>query len=139
MPWNQKKKEYSERYRKEGRRKKYDEKYNADYFQKHKEKSVKKSTKYADDRPLYRTWYSMKTRCLNEKHEAYPNYGGRGIKVCDRWMKFENFEEDINKLIGPRPEGMTLDRVNNDGDYAPGNVRWATRIEQRANRRKEVI
>lgn len=79
----------------------------------------------------YQSWLSMRHRCLNEKHDAYPRYGGRGIKVCERWDSFENFLADM----GERPDGTSIDRVNNDGDYEPGNCRWATTQEQFANRR----
>lgn len=74
----------------------------------------------------------MKTRCLNPRHVRWEDYGGRGIKVCERWKKFENFLADM----GVRPEGMTLDRYPDaDGNYEPGNCRWATGTEQRINRR----
>lgn len=82
--------------------------------------------------PLYPTWSQMKSRCYDPKATGYPNYGGRGIKVCSRWRKsFVAFAEDVS----PRPKGVTLDRINNDGNYEPGNVRWATRREQNLNSR----
>ena len=83
--------------------------------------------------PTYRSWMSMKTRCLNPTPKYFQRYGGRGITVCLRWMDFKNFLADM----GERPEGTTLDRYpNNNGNYEPGNCRWATKSEQNGNRRK---
>jgi hypothetical protein len=81
--------------------------------------------------PTYISWCSMKQRCLDPNRKDYHYYGGRGIKVCERWHKFENFLKDM----GERPEGKTLDRKNNDGNYIPDNCQWATSKEQCNNRR----
>lgn len=80
--------------------------------------------------PTYLSWKGMKARCNNPNNPKYHRYGGRGIRVCDSWRVFENFLEDM----GPRPTGMTLDRVNNEGNYEPGNCKWSTRSEQALNR-----
>jgi len=82
--------------------------------------------------PTYYTWRAIISRCTDPKARNYPYYGGRGITLCDRWRQsFKAFHEDV----GTRPDGMTLDRIDVNGNYEPGNVRWATKIEQEANKR----
>jgi len=83
----------------------------------------------------YRTWLHLKDRCLNKNDKRYKNYGGRGIKVCKRWRdSFENFYKDMGK----RPKGLTIDRVNNDGNYELSNCRWITKKEQSRNTTKNI-
>lgn len=81
--------------------------------------------------PTYVSWRAMRSRCRTLSNASYPSYGGRGIRVCKRWEVFENFLADM----GERPSlDHSIDRINPDGDYEPGNCRWLTRAEQNARR-----
>lgn len=82
--------------------------------------------------PTYKIWQGMLARCFNPRLKAFKYYGGRGITVCERWLKFENFLEDM----GERPGKLSIDRINNDGNYEKDNCRWATSIVQMSNRRR---
>lgn len=79
----------------------------------------------------YSSWYNMLNRCTNEDFPQYKDWGGRGITVCERWLEFPNFLTDM----GERPPGLTLDRIDNNGNYEPGNCRWTTPHEQQMNTR----
>lgn len=86
--------------------------------------------------PLYAAWVQMKQRCQNPRHGSFHRYGGRGIRVCVRWLHdFDAFQRHIGPCPGP---GYSIDRIDNDGDYEPGNVRWATRKQQQRNRGRDL-
>lgn len=85
--------------------------------------------------PEYRVWNAMTQRCMNPKTKPYKNYGGRGITVCERWLKFSNFYADM----GPKPKGMFIERINNNKGYCKDNCRWATKKEQCRNMRRNVF
>lgn len=80
----------------------------------------------------YYCWASMKSRCLNKNHVRYKNYGGRGISICKEWLLFENFLSDM----GEKPDGLSIDRINNNGNYKSSNCKWSTPKEQANNKRR---
>lgn len=89
--------------------------------------------------PAYASWWAMKDRCLNPRNKKFSDYGGRGIQVCERWTGPGGFERFIADM-GERPIGTTLDRFpNQNGNYEPGNCRWATVAEQNRNKRDNVV
>ena len=100
-----------------------------------KELLIKRQTTHGkSDTLTYRIWQDMKDRCINPKHHCYDNYGGRNIKVCDHWLSFENFLKDM----GEKPEGLTLDRTNNDIGYCKKNCNWVTIQDQSRNKRSTL-
>ncbi|WVQ00651.1 hypothetical protein [Synechococcus phage MC09] len=83
----------------------------------------------------YNSWAQMRSRCNNPNNPAYSNYGGRGVSVCEEWESFSQFLLDM----GARPVNTSLDRIDNSGNYEPGNCRWASKTEQQRNRRVCVV
>lgn len=84
----------------------------------------------------WKTWDAMKSRCGNPRNASYRSYGERGVTVCERWLRsFKAFLEDV----GRKPDGMTLDRIDSNGNYEPGNVRWATPKQQSRNKRNNFL
>ena len=84
---------------------------------------------------LHKVWLQMRDRCKNKANKSYKNYGGRGITICKRWDNFAKFYIDM----GECPKGLTLERIDNDGNYEPSNCKWSTRTEQNNNSRINVI
>lgn len=79
--------------------------------------------------PHYTRWYNMVARCTKPHHPMWPHYGGRGITVCDEWLNPHAFYAYLDEVLGPCPADHSLDRIDNDGGYEPGNVRWASRSQ----------
>lgn len=87
---------------------------------------------FKNPHPLYQVWQRMKARCLNPANKHFVNYGGRGIKICNDWINdFNQFVIDM----GERPQGYSIDRIDNNGDYTPNNCKWSSKKEQQRNRR----
>lgn len=105
-------------------------------YQKDMTSNARKKTGMSSKR-IYFIWSAMKQRCFNPKYKQYADYGGRGITVCDKWKDdFQTFYDYVSQLPHFGEEGFSIDRINNDGNYEPGNVRWATKSEQNKNQRK---
>lgn len=93
---------------------------------------------------FYRAWIGIKNRCLNNRTKPFPGYGGRGIRICDRWLKFNNFKDDmynsyLDHIKKYGVKNTSIDRIDNNGNYCPENCRWATWKEQNGNRKNNVI
>ena len=106
-----------------------------------KEATASKNKTHGDTyTSLYSLWSGIIKRCEDRNQKSYKDYGGRGIRMYPRWRKnFTAFRDYVNDSLGVRPEGYSLDRIDNDGDYRPGNIRWADRATQSRNRRKTML
>lgn len=104
-----------------------------------KELCSKRGTHRMKDTKVYREWNGIKQRCLNANNPKYKDYGGRGIKVCDEWLEFQAFYDYVSKLPHFGEEGYSIDRIDNNGNYEPDNVRWADKNTQARNKRNNRI
>lgn len=98
-----------------------------------RQEGYRRATHGLSRHPLYGTWAGILDRCENPRAQRYYDYGGRGIKVCPEWHDVRVFVAYIEYELGPRPLGMSLDRIRNDGNYEPGNVRWNDDVGQYVN------
>lgn len=100
-------------------------------------RGISRTKHHMSNEKIYSVWQGMRKRCFSKYNKNYEDYGGRGITVCDEWNNsFQSFYDYVSKLAHFGEEGYSLDRINNDGNYEPGNVRWATQKEQVNNARK---
>ena len=88
---------------------------------------------------MYGTWSGIIQRCTNPSQKHYNRYGGRGITIYEPWLTYSNFKADVVKEIGERPRGLSMDRINSNGNYEPGNIRWANQTTQNRNKDKCVV